>query len=67
MWTNFFFIPELILKKNLSDKKETKKDDSIFMFKKEKNKLAIEYIFNDLSDRITNKDIIFIIIASILY
>ena len=63
----FFFIPELIIKKNLNDKKEkTKKENFICKCKKEKKKIAIEYIFNDLSAKITNKDIILIIISSIL-
>ena len=63
----FCFIPELILKKNLIDKKEkTEKENFICKFKKEKKKIAIEYIFNDLSEKITNKDKIFIIISAIL-
>ena len=53
------FIPELIIKKSSTDKKEEKfsLNNSLLSGKKEKKKLAIEYIF---------KDIIFIFISSIL-
>ena len=64
----FCFIPEIILK-NISTEKEEEKfslKNSLLPSKKEKNKLAIEYIFNDFSDTIIFKDIIFIFISSIL-
>ena len=64
----FCFIPELIINLCILDKKEDilKQINSLCIFKKQKSKLAIEYIFNDLSDKITTKDILFIFIASIL-
>ena len=61
------FYSRVNIDKNLiNEKDKSKKENSIFIFKKEKNKLAIEYIFNDLSDKITIKDKIFIIIGAIL-
>ena len=66
----FCYIPEIITKKLVSDKKEEKnnnKKQRLFQqFKKDNKKLAIEYIFNDFSDRITVKDIILIFMSSIM-
>ena len=62
----FCFIPELILKNYLLDKKEKRKKRLLDLFKKEKKNVAIEYIFNDLSDNISIKDIVLIFIGSIL-
>ena len=64
----FFFIPELILKKYLFTKKEEKitSRNTFSFLKKEKKNLAIQYIFNELSEQMSTKDIIFIFIGSIL-
>lgn len=66
----FCYIPEVITKKLVSDKKEEKnnnKKQCLFQQNKNDNKkLAIEYIFNDFSDRITVKDIILIFMSSIM-
>ena len=64
----FCFIPEIILKNTSTEKEEEKFSlkKSLLKNKKEKNKLAIEYIFNDFSDTIMVKDLIFIFISSIL-
>ena len=66
----FCYIPELITKKLVSDKKEKNINrNNTFkfqLFKNEKKKLAIEYIFNDFSTKIAVKDMIFIFICSLL-
>ena len=66
----FCYIPELITKKLVSDKKEKNINrNNAFkfqLFKNEKKKLAIEYIFNDFSTKIAVKDMIFIFICSLL-
>lgn len=61
----FFVIPEIILKKNLLDKKEDKKE-SLLTINKTKTKTAIQYIFNEFSDKLSIKDKILIFISSIL-
>ena len=61
----FCFIPELIIRK-ISTEKKRKKIFKKKFFKKEKKNLAIEYIFNDFSEQITCKDILFIFIGCIL-
>ena len=66
----FCYIPELITKKLVSDKKEKNINrNNAFkfqLFKNEKKKLAIEFIFNDFSTKIAVKDMIFIFICSLL-
>ena len=62
----FCFIPEVIIDKCILKKKQFKLTNPLCIFKKQKSKLAIEYIFNDLSDKITKKDILYIFLASIL-
>ena len=64
----FFFIPELIINKYLFEKKENNliKTSTFSIFRKEKTKLAIEYIFNNSSNKVTFKDILLILFCSIL-
>ena len=58
---SLLFIPELIMNKYFFKKGKEIQDSN-----KKKTTLIIEYIFNDLSNRITFKDKIFIFIISIL-
>ena len=59
-----FIIPEKLINRSMEKEKEKEKSDNKDLYKEKGN--MVELIFNDLSDRITYKDIINIIIISIL-
>jgi len=61
----FCFIPERIINKFIFKQKE-KPNKLNNLFKREKKTIAIELIFNDFSNKLTYKDIIYIIFASLL-
>jgi len=61
----FCFIPEIIINKFIFKQKE-KPNKLNNLFKREKKSIAIELIFNDFSNILTYKDMIYIIFASLL-
>jgi len=61
----FYFIPEIIINKFFFKQKE-KPNKLNNLFKREKKTNAIKLIFNDFSNKLTYKDIIFISLVSLL-
>ena len=64
---SFCFIAEIISNKYLFKEEINNNKKNNKELNKNKSKLIIEYIFNDLSDRITFKDIIHISVISLIY